>query len=134
MLDPSASDISFNGIESAMFLSRRMLQPKIPRTSWKFCEILPTSRKFAEILKAIVMSENQIAVIFFSHKIYNIASDIRNIQFDWTFPTFQTVSEQFCQLWTIFFSIENHTFPIVHCLLTSKKEELYHAVLNKIPT
>ena len=81
-----------------------MLQLKIPRTAWKFCEILPTSRKFAENLKAIVMLENQIGIIFFSDQIYNTASDIRNIQFDGTFQL----------------------------SLTSKKEELYHAVLNKI--
>ena len=42
------------------------------------------------------------------------------------------VPEQFCQLWTIYFSIESHTFPIVHSLQTSKKEKFYRAVLNKI--
>ena len=127
--DPSTSHISFNECESAMFRSRRLLQPRIPRTTLEFCEILPTFTEFAVNLKPTVILGDLIGVIFFSDKIYEIAADISNIQFD---GTFYTVPKLFYQLWTIFFSVGKHVLPVIHCLLNSKEEELYNAVLSKI--
>ena len=125
--DPSASEVSFNECESAMFRSRRKLQSKIPHTASELCEMLPTTG-FANNLKAIVTQNDGIGVIFFSDEVEKIGSDISKIQFD---GTFHTVPDQFYQLWTIFFSVGRHTLPAIHCLLTNKKE-LYSAVLHKI--
>ena len=92
-----------------------------------FCQVLPTTN-FAVNLKATVIVDGRIAVIFFSDKLYDL-SQISRIQFD---GTFYTVPKQFYQLCTIFQSIGRHAIPAIHCLLTNKDEELYRAVLEKI--
>ena len=48
--------------------------------------------------------------------------------------TFYTCPKQFMQLWTIFGIFQQHTLPAILCLLTSKKEKLYKAVIMKIQT
>ena len=68
-------------------------------------------------------------MIFFSDKLYDFISDMNDIQFD---GTFQTVPKQFYQLWTILFSVGKHSLPAIHCLMTSKEEALYIAVLREI--
>ena len=123
LLSRSMNQLSY---VSAMFRSRRLLQPRIPRTALEFCEILPTFTEFAVNLKATVIFGDLIGVIFLSDKIYEIAADISNIQFDGTFYRIYTVPKLFYQLWTIFF------LPVIHCLLNSKEVELYNAVLSEI--
>ena len=54
---------------------------------------------------------------------------ISNIQFD---GTFYTVPAQFYQLWTIFVTVGRRTLPALHCLITSKPQELYQTILEKI--
>ena len=126
--DPSASEISFKECVLAMFRSRKKLQPKIPSTASELCEILPITG-FANNLKAIVTQSNCIAVIFFSHQIVRIVSDVSEIHI---VGTFHTVPDIFYQLWTIFFSVGRHTLPAIHYLHTNEEEELYIGVLHKI--
>ena len=96
--DPSASQVTFKECESSMFRARKILQPMIPQSASEFSEVLPTAT-FAVNLKATVIVDGRIAVIFFSDKLYDLLADITNIQFD---GTFYTVPKQFCQLWTLF--------------------------------
>lgn len=58
-------------------------------------------------------------------------NEITNIQFD---GTFQIVLNQFVQLWTIFVSVGRHTLPAIHCMMTSKSQELYSAVFESLVT
>ena len=60
-----------------------------------------------------------------------LLSETTNVQFD---GTFQTVSIQFVQLWTIFVAVGRHTMPAIHCLMTSKSQELYSAILQDLVT
>ena len=59
----------------------------------------------------------------------NYLSEISKIQSD---GTFYTVRTQFSQLWTIILVIDRHALPGIHCLMTSKDQELYTAILAKI--
>ena len=127
-LDPSSSLISFRECESSMFRSRRKLQPKIPATGLEFSELLPTTI-YSGHFKASVMSSEGIGMIFFSDKLYTFISDINDVQFD---GTFQTVPNQFYQLWTILLCVGRHCLLAIHCLMTSKEEGLYTAVIRKI--
>ena len=127
-VDPSTSLISFKECESAMFRSRRKLQPNIPATALEFSQLLSTTR-YAVNVKASVMLNEGIGMIFFSDKLYDFISDMNDIQFE---STFQTVPKQFYQLWTILFSVGKHSLPAIHCLMTSKEEALYIAVLREI--
>ena len=111
-----------------MFRARKSLQPKIPQSASEFCKQLP-ARSLELDLKATVVLEDRIAVIFFSDRIYEILADSNKIDFD---GTFYAVPKQFYQLWTLFITIERHTIPLIHCPFTNKDEELYTAVLFKI--
>ena len=114
--DPSASQVTFKECESSMFRARKLLQPKIPGSASEFCQVLPTTN-FAVNLKATVIVDGRIGVIFFSDKLYGFLADITNIQFD---GTFYTVPKQFYQLWTLFLSVGRHAIPAIHCLLLTK--------------
>ena len=103
--DPCACDISFRECESSLYRARRTLQPKIPYTAEKFCELIP-NKAFGQFYQFTVARDNQIAVVFYSDKMRTFLSEITNIQFD---GTFFTVPVQFSQLWTIFASVGRHT-------------------------
>ena len=126
--DPCAADISFVQCESSMYRARRTLQPKIPLTATEFCDMLVTST-FADNFKFSVTKVSQTAVVFFSDEIRTLFNETTNIQFD---GTFQTVPKQFVQLWTIFVSVGRHTMPAIHCLMTSKSQELYTGILENL--
>ena len=59
----------------------------------------------------------------------NLLDEITDIQFD---GTFYTVPVQFYQLWTIFVVVDRYTLPAIHCLMTSKSQELYIVILGRI--
>ena len=94
----------------------------------EFCEMLPTT-SFAINFKATIKLEERVAVIFFTEKIYEIIADVHDIQYD---GTFHVQPKLFCQLFTIFLSIGRNTILAIHCLKTTKDEELYTAVIIKI--
>ena len=102
--DPSAHEVTFKECESMMFRARRTSQPKIPLTAIQFRDQLPTTN-FSIHLKASIILDERIAVIFFSEKLYDILGDISDIQFD---GTFYVVPRLFYQLFTIFLSIGKH--------------------------
>ena len=56
-------------------------------------------------------------------------TDVTNVQFD---GTFYTVPVQFCQLWTIFVAVGRHSLAAIHCLMTSKSQELYSMILENL--
>ena len=126
--DPSAHDISFAECEAAMYRARKTLQPKIPQSAYEFSEML-SSTHLGIYNKFNVTCGGQTGVIFFSDLMKTFMAEVTNIQFDWTF---YTVPNQFYQLWTIFVSVGRNTLPAIHCLLTSRKQELYQAVLESL--
>ena len=82
-----------------------------------------------EHFKFAARSGDQIAAVFYSEQMSTFLAEITNVQFD---GTFFTVPEQFFQLWTIFVSVGRHSLPAIHCLMSSKSQDLYKAVLEKI--
>ena len=126
--DPSACQISFNECESSMYRSRRKTEPKIPLNAGEFSEMLPGTT-YAQHHKFTISLATQIAVIFYSEPMMNLLSEITDIQFD---GTFYTVPVQFYQLWTIFVVVDRYTLPAIHCLMTSKSQELYATILDRI--
>ena len=126
--DPSALEVSFPEIESSMYRARRMLQPKIPVDASEFCDMLPGTN-FGSYFQFSVVCGNQSAAIFFSDAMRTFLTEVTNVQFD---GTFYTVPIQFCQLWTIFVAVGRHTLPAIHCLMTSKSQDLYRSILENL--
>ena len=52
-----------------------------------------------------------------------------NLYFD---GTFKKCPKQFYQRWTVFVEFGRHILPGIHCLLTSKSEEIYTNTLANI--
>ena len=113
---------------SRQCIARRTLQPKIPLTATEFCNMLLAST-LKDHFKYRVALGSQTAAIFFSDEMKTFLNEATNIQFD---GTFQTVPVQFLQLWTIFISVGRHTMPAIHCLMMSKSQELYIAILKDL--
>ena len=56
-------------------------------------------------------------------------TDVTNVQFD---GTFYTVPVQFCQLWTTSVAVGRHSLAAIHCLMTSKNQDLYSMILENL--
>ena len=110
-----------------MYRSRRKTQPKIPLSAEEFSEMLPGTT-YGKHHKFTISLLTQVAVIFYSETMMNLLPEITDIQFD---GTFYTVPVQFYQLWTIFVVVDRYTLPAIHCLMTSKSQELYIAILDR---
>ena len=126
--DSFATEVSFPQCESSMYRSRRRLEPKIPSNATELSLLLPTTT-FGKFHKSTVSVNDQTALIFFSDKMRELIPQIPDIQFD---GTFYCVPKQFYQLWTIFVTVERHTLPAIHCLLTGKEEGLYRCIMESI--
>ena len=111
-----------------MYRSRRRLEPKIPSNATELYLLLPTTT-FGKFHKSTVSVNDQTALIFFSDKMRELIPQIPDIQFD---GTSYCVPKQFYQLWTIFVTVERHTLPAIHCLLTGKEEGLYRCIMEII--
>ena len=84
---------------------------------------------FGIYFKGEVQVGCDVGIVFFSDKMSTILSEVEDVYFD---GTFYTVPSQFYQLWTIFARFQRHVLPVIHCILTSKSEELYTAILAKV--
>ena len=127
-IDPRACEVSFTECESAMYRARRKLQPKIPLGASEFCEMISTT-SFGKFYQFSVTCGTDTAAIFFSEEMNILLHQVVHIQFD---GTFYTVPIQFAQLWTIFVAVDRHSLPAIHCLMTTKSQALYIAVLERI--
>ena len=118
--DTAGSSVSFLQCESAMYRSRRMSQSKISTNAIEFSEIVLTTT-FGKFYRSTVSVDYNIAIIFFSDELKTNLPQIRSIQSD---GTFQTVTVQFFQLWTIFITVGRYTLPGIHCLMTARPKSL----------
>ena len=123
--DPSVFEVAFPEIESTMYRARRI---KIPVDATEFCDMLPGTN-FGNYFQFSVVCGNQSAAIFFSDAMRIFLTEVTNVQFD---GPFFTVPIQFCQLWTIFVAVGRHTLPAIHCLMTSKSQDLYRSILENL--
>ena len=126
--DPAAALVSYKSLEATMYRARREIEPPIPRTPIEFLEMIPLS-PFGIYFKGEVQVGCDVEIVFFSDKMSTILSEVEDVYFD---GTFYTVPSQFYQLWTIFARFQRHVLPVIHCILTSKSEELYTAILAKV--
>ena len=127
-IDPRACEVSVTECESALYRSRRKLQLKIPLGASEFCEMISTT-SFGKFYQFSVTCGTDTAAIFFSEEMNILLHQVVHIQFD---GTFYTVPIQFAQLWTIFVAVDRHSLPAIHCLMTTKSQALYIAVLERI--
>ena len=111
-----------------MYRTRREIEPPITSTPIEFLEMIPSS-PFGIYFKGEVRVGCDVGIDFFSDKMSTILSEVEDVYFD---GTFYTVPSQFYQLWTIFVRFQRHVLPVIHCILTSKSEELYTAILAKV--
>ncbi|KAI6652997.1 hypothetical protein LOD99_4074 [Oopsacas minuta] len=111
-----------------MYRARREIEPPIPKGATEFCQLIVSS-DFGRYYKGEVQVGCETGVIFFSDKMKISLSEVDHIYFD---GTFYTVPSQFYQLWTIFARFGRNVLPVIHCLLTSKHEEIYTTVLARI--
>ena len=87
--------------------------------------------EFATHYKFTTSVGDEIAVVFYAEPMANTLSEINSIQSD---ETFYTVPSQFYQLWTIYVNIDRYTNPAIHCLITSKSQELDTVIVQRIST
>ena len=120
-MDPHACEISLRECKSAMYRARRKIQPIILLNAQEFSNMLSTT-SYGEHHKFTVKCGEATGVLFFSNQITALLAEITNVQFD---DTFFTVPRQISQLWKIFVSVERNTLPAIHCLMTTKIQELY---------
>ena len=80
-------------------------------------------------MKFSVTCGEETAVIFFSDAMKTFLTDVTKVQFD---GIIHTVPVQFCQLWTIFVAVGRHSLAAIHCLMTSKSQELYSMILENL--
>jgi hypothetical protein len=59
----------------------------------------------------------------------NLLRDATDVAMD---ATFQTVPRMFYQLFAIFVSVHNYTFPVIFVLMSRKTQGLYAAVFRKL--
>ena len=123
-----ASLLSYKNIETTMYRARREIEPTIQRSSAEFCQQIQ-STQYAVYYRGEVTVGLEIGVIFYSDKFSQVLTEVEDIQFD---GTFYTVPMQYYQLWTLFARIGQHVVPCIHCILTSKQEALYTALITRI--
>ncbi len=75
--------------------------------------------------------EGNVAVIFFTNRVSIHAPSMKHLSFD---ATFFTVPKLFRQLFTVHTLINDHSFPMIYVLMTSKSEQLYSSVTSAINT
>ena len=127
--EESALQISFKNCELMMYRARLELQPKIPMCALDFSTIIKECPTFNQFLRKTVIIGDQCSVIFFSESMKENLSNATNLYFD---GTFKKCPKQFYQLWTVFVDFGRHILHGIHCLLTSKSEEIYTATLANI--
>ena len=110
-----------------MYRARREIEPNIPRSAAEFCQQIQ-STQFVVYYRGEVTVSSEIGVLFYSDKLSQVFVEVKDIQFN---GTFYTVPIQFYQLWTLFARIGRHVVPCILCILTSKLEALYTALLQK---
>ena len=111
-----------------MYRASREVEPTTPRCAAEFCHQIRVPQ-YGVYYGGEVKVGMEIGIFFYSDKISQVLSEIDDIQFD---GTFYTAPIQFYQLWIIFTRIGRHLVPCIHCLLTSKQETPYTALLHKI--
>ena len=124
-----ATEISFKSCELIMYRARRETQPKIPKSAFEFSTIIKDCTNFGQFNKATVVIGEHCSVIFYSENMHEYLSVATNVFFD---GTFKKCPKQFFQLWTLFVEFGRYVLPAIHCLLTSKSEDIYTATLLKI--
>ena len=94
-----------------------------------FSTIIKECPTFNQFFRKTVIIGAQCSVIFFSESMKENLSNATNLYFD---GTFKKCPKQFYQLWTVFVDFGRHILPGIHCLLTSKSEEIYTVTLANI--
>ena len=85
--------------------------------------------RFSNYFRSMVIIHEGAAAIFASDLMLPKLKEAKSVSFD---GTFYVVPKLFYQLFTIFIQEQHHAFPAIHILMSSKNDNLYTAVLQKI--
>ncbi len=115
----------------AIYRSRRHIQPKVPATPEDLILALsdPQATAYNQYFKGHVAADGQTAVILFSDLVRSKLHEVSEAFYDGTFFCVPSLYEQ---LFTISGVLRGQALPLIHVLMTGRKEALYSAVLEKI--
>ncbi len=111
-------------VEMAMYRSRCRVQPQVPTSAADLITSLmdPAGSSYNYYFKAHVSAKGQTAVILFSDLVKEKLHEVGEAFYDGTFFCVLSIFEQ---LFTISGVVGSHPLPLVHVLMTGRKESLY---------
>jgi MULE transposase domain len=117
-----------------MYKRRRLNQPTIPTSSYDTDSIIRNSRYAhvdgGEFYRGTVdAGAGGTAVIFATNKQLELLQSATEIYFD---ATFKVVPNIYYQLFTIFVTFADGSFPVIFALMSRKTQSLYVAVFAKV--
>ena len=102
-----ASSVTYKSLESSMYKTRKILQPKIPSSVQEF-DLLVQESQYSDCNLQTVVDADQIAAIFGSRHMIDKSKNALDIQFDGKFTAIPIL---FYQLFTVFINVTGHTLP-----------------------
>ena len=128
--EQAGASIAYCQIRNSLVKRRKNLYPGVPQTSEEFQEMILLSGFLKFYRGSVSLPNNEgTAVVFISDLILANLKLTKTIKFD---DTFYVVPKIFYQLFTIFTTIDDSSFPYIHVLMSRKTENLYRAVWEKI--
>ena len=128
--EEAGASIAYCQIRNSLVKRRKKLYPGVPSTSEEFKEMIFDSGFLNFYRGSVSLPNNEgTAILFISDLMLANLKLTKSIKFD---ATFYVVPKIFYQLFTIFTTTDDNSFPCVHVLMSRKTEGLYRAVLEKI--
>ena len=125
-----SQNFSFSDVQRSMESTKARLYPIIPRNCDHFCQLISNQDDLGKFYSDFIeVNGEKVASLFFSPQSISIFQNFHVIGFD---GTFLVCPKPFKQLFTIFNHLKGRFFPIIFCLMTSKRQVHYEAVLQKI--
>ncbi len=114
-----------------MYRACRQTQPRVPTSPEDFGALLldQQASSYNKNFRGTVSAGGQFAFIFFSDFMMARLDQVTQSFYD---GTFYVVPSLFEQLFTVVGMFGRHPLPMIHVIMTGRKEELYSAVLEKV--
>lgn len=130
----AAEQVTFTKMEGVIYKTRRLSLPALPKSILEADTRIRNSRyltvKGEVFYRGLVEgTEDGSALIFASREQLEVLSEAREIFFD---ATFKVVPTLFYQLFTIFATHADETFPVLYALMTRKSFSVYRALFAKM--
>ena len=126
-----AAMVSFASLEGTMLLRRQDNFPRAPTSADEGIEAMISAHNINHFYLGSVREEEDVALLLGNVQLIRkiCASSDKDCNAD---CTFSVTPLYWYQPFTISHSYKGYVFPLVHILMTSKKQSLYKAVLSKV--